>query len=127
MSTINSLKLLVITLEDIPDAESWWQAAYPDPAYRELISNTWNIRVEDAIQTHSEINPVEAKITTKSGEVKTCIFHLSSIGEINLVVCQDISELKTVIEALQQSEQNFRLLIEFLTRSSGLNQLRAKN
>ena len=102
------------TLEDIPDAESWWQAAYPDPAYRELISNTWNIRVEGAIQSQSEINPVEAKITTKSGEVKTCIFHLSSIGEINLVVCQDISELKTVIEALQQSEQNFRLLIDSL-------------
>ena len=102
------------TLEDIPDAESWWQAAYPDPAYRELISNTWNIRVEAAIQSQSEIKPVEAKIITKSGEEKTCIFHLSSIGEINLVVCQDISELKTVIEALQQSEQNFRLLIESL-------------
>ena len=102
------------TLEDIPDAESWWQAAYPDPLYREEISNTWNLRVEDAIQSQSEIKPVEAKITTKSGEEKTCISYLSSIGEINLVVCQDISELKTVIEALQQSEQNFRLLIDSL-------------
>ena len=102
------------SLEDIPDASSWWQKAYPDPAYREIIKETWNKRVQEAIQTRSEIKPVEARIITKTGEQKTCVVYLSSIGDNNLVVCVDISEQKAAHDALLQSEKNFRSLIESL-------------
>jgi len=40
--------ILGYTIEDIPNTESWWLKAYPDPDYRAMVMETWRRSVIEA-------------------------------------------------------------------------------
>jgi PAS domain S-box-containing protein len=87
-------ELFGYTIEDIPDIAHWWPLAYPDKKYREDIMARWTKQVEKAIQTRSEIEPMQATVTCKDGSFRYVEFRLSSIGQRNLVTFIDLTRQK---------------------------------
>ena len=55
------------TIEDVPDVAHWWRLAYPDEVYRKVVNAEWQARVEKAINSGTDIEPMEATVRCKDG------------------------------------------------------------
>jgi PAS domain S-box-containing protein len=108
-------QLFGYTIADIPDVSHWWPLAYPDEAYREMMKAAWIRKVEQAIKNHSQIEPVEARITCKDSSIRDIELHLSSIGEKNLVTFVDLTDRKRAEENIRQHTDLLENTIESLT------------
>lgn len=53
------------TMEDIPDKETWWQKAYPDPSYRKVVEAQWELLFQEAIEQDASSISMEVDIWTK--------------------------------------------------------------
>ncbi len=88
------VKLFGYTLDEVPTAEQWWPLAYPDEDYRNRIANEWQEKVEQAIATHSEIEPIETVVTCKDGSIKTIAWGFSAVGKQNWSLGLDLTDRK---------------------------------
>lgn len=98
--------------QESSDISEWWNAAYPDPRYRKLVSEEWNYRVEEAIKNHSKIEPMEVNITIKDGSVKQVCVHATVVGDMNFITFIDMTERKKAEEAIRLVSAYNRSLIE---------------
>lgn len=116
------VQLLGYTADDVPTIQEWWPRAYPDPAYRQWVLNTWRGAVERAIRRGTEIEPHEYQVVCKSGETR--IVEISGIvmGKDLLATCVDLTERKqaetALLEAKRAAEAANRAKSEFLSRMS---------
>lgn len=53
------------TLEDIPDKNHWWQAAYPDSTYQKVIERQWELGVSNALEKTESFVFINANIMSK--------------------------------------------------------------
>lgn len=58
------------TLEEIPDKNSWWLTAYPDPAYQKVVARHWELAVETYNESEGKHVVMDAEIRTKDGGPK---------------------------------------------------------
>ena len=81
------------TLNDIPTGRTWFESAYPDPAYRKQVIDTWDKDLE--IFGREVVRPRTFKVTCKNGLEKEIHFRpvLMDNGK-HLLTCEDISERK---------------------------------
>lgn len=100
------------TKEDITTTEHWWNLAYPNQEYRNKTRSEWHRRVTRAIKESSEIIPLEAVVTCKSGELKEIEGRFAALENLNLVVLNDLSEQNKKSRALMESERRFREMLE---------------
>lgn len=97
---------------DIPTMERWWVQAYPDPAYRKEVVDTWMGRVHKAYEAGTEIPGSEFRVTRKDGRVITCrIFGVIAAGKV-FVMFDDISRRVEAESALRERESLYRALVE---------------
>ncbi|WP_139379496.1 PAS domain S-box protein [Zoogloea sp. LCSB751] len=82
------------TRQEIPDADSWWQLAYPDPDYRAWGRNAWQDAVNQARASGRPVEPREYRITCKSGELRTLLVSGSDVGDFFMTTFFDITELR---------------------------------
>ncbi len=76
-------KLFGYNMEEVPAAASWWPLAYPDEKYRTQIMEEWQSKVEQAINTNSEIERVETVVTCKDGSTKNISWGFIATEEQN--------------------------------------------
>ena len=99
------IKIFGYTLEDVPTIEDWWPLAYPDEEYRKQIACEWARKASFAIETKSEIIPMEAVVTCKDGSRKTISWSFVSNGDQNWAFGLDLTESKKSEEALRRSQK----------------------
>ncbi|MBF0631690.1 MAG: PAS domain S-box protein [Magnetococcales bacterium] len=85
-------KLLGYTREEVPDLESWWPRAHPDPTYRAWVRETWNSAVARSMAEGTDITPLDYEVTCKSGEVKTIRIGGVTFGEDFVATFMDMTE-----------------------------------
>jgi len=95
-------ELFGYTLEEIPDIRHWWPLAYPDEKYRKETKAEWIGRVEKAIQSHDDIEPMETRVTCKDGSSRYVRISLASIGSRNIVTFEDFTGRKLAEESLRK-------------------------
>ncbi len=92
------------TIQDIPSINEWWTLAYPDEKYREFVKKRWYAAIGHAINNNASIAPREVEVTCRDGSKRHILSEFSSIGNINLSVLYDITELKQAEYSLRMSE-----------------------
>ncbi len=92
------------TLNDVSKAEDWWNTAYPDKEYREKVKMSWINAISKASEMNSEIGMQEWKLTCKDNSVKDVEFNLMPLGEISVIVMNDITERKKLEQKLYKAK-----------------------
>jgi PAS domain S-box-containing protein len=86
------------TFDDVPTVDHWWPLAYRDENYRKEVSDEWQQKVNHAIDTKSEIEPMEVVVTCKDGSQKNVSWGFITIGEENWACGFDLTERKRAEE-----------------------------
>ena len=102
MMNFNFTALFGYTLEDVPDVRHWWPLAYPDEKYRAEVRAEWLARVERAIRSRSDIEPMETRVACKDGSTRYVRVSLASIGPKNIVAFVDLTERKAAEDQLRK-------------------------
>lgn len=105
------VKLFGYTKKDVPNLETWWKLAYPNPLYLEEVKNEWNKRIEQAKELNSDFEPLNAKVRCKDGTIKDIEFNYADLGEEYLVVFNDITEKIKAEEQIRLSAERFKSII----------------
>ncbi len=104
------------TLSDIPDLESWWPKAYPDPKYRNEVSEKWQRNMEESRLSGKPFQPMEVDVRCKNGEIRTLLTSPSSLGkgfeDVHLIVLFDITERKIYEARIERLGKLYRALSE---------------
>ncbi|WP_374484727.1 PAS domain S-box protein [Zoogloea sp.] len=77
---------------EIPDVDTWWLLAYPDPDYRAWARGIWLEAIHQARAAGRPVEPREFRITCKSGEQRTLMVAGSDVGELFMATFFDITE-----------------------------------
>ncbi|WP_446808096.1 EAL domain-containing protein [Methylomonas sp. 2BW1-5-20] len=105
------------SLDDIPTLEEWWQKAYPDPAYRQMITHNWQA-LEHKADNQQEFETLEGNICCKNGEIRTVRAGSVSLGNSyvgsHLKILFDISEQLKSEKALIESNLLLQTILETL-------------
>ena len=99
------------TLEDIPTGQEWFEKAYPDKEYRHQVISTWITDIKNS--KRGESRPRTFNVTCKDGFEKVIHFWPVTMetGE-QFVICEDITEGQRAEEALRESEEKYRTILE---------------
>ena len=109
------VKIFGYTLADIPDKSTWFEKAYPEPAYREAVRGVWAADTKHGAGTFDSIEPRTFRVRGKDGRERVIRFNNVPLADgRQILTYEDISIQVAAEEALRDSEQNLRLL------SSGL-------
>ena len=73
-------------MEDIPDAESWWQKAYPDPAYRAEVNAAWNSEVIESAVSEGKIAVRMFVVRAKDGKDLDIEFTVTRLSDQRIIV-----------------------------------------
>ena len=92
------------TAEEVPTLAEWWLRAYPDPQYRKWVTETWDAAVRKAAEEGRDIDPVEYKVTCKSGEERVVEVSGITLGDEFLATFIDLTERKRAEAELQSSK-----------------------
>jgi PAS domain S-box-containing protein len=98
-------------LMDVPTLETWWTLAYPDPAYRAWVRETWTAGLEKAARTGSDIEASEYRITCKDGEVLTLLVSGTLLDNSFLASFFDITELRKLDAQLEVYHHHLEELV----------------
>lgn len=106
------------TLEDIPTLSDWWLKAYPDSAYRHMVSSNWLIDLQCSKRESIPFEPMEVSIQCKSGEVRTIIASAAplprTLADLHVVTLYDITERKATEQRIEEDREQQSSLRELL-------------
>lgn len=97
------LDLFGYDAQEAPTLAEWWQAAYPDPAYRQWVLDTWNTAVAHAAESGTDIEPMEYRITAKNGQVRDILISGITLGPNFLATFADQTERNQHERELKQA------------------------
>ena len=101
-------RLFGYTLNDIPTAQAWWHMAYPDPEYRKKVRSSWEAAIEEAEGSSMDIGMQVWEITTKDQNIRTCEFNMVPLGDMSLIVMNDITDRIAVEKQRVQLEKQLQ-------------------
>ncbi len=104
-------ELLGYTLKDVPDLAHWWPLAYPDQKYRDQVKAEWNRKVEEAVRTRNEIEPMELVVSCKDGSTRQVELHSSWVGDRIVSTLVDLTERKQMEEDLRSARERLEFMI----------------
>ncbi len=94
------------TLEEIPDIDSWFVKAYPDPLYRGAISSGWNDLIKDALGKGEADALMRVIIRTKNHGDKWYEVKSRVTGSLQFVAFVNLTEVMLKEHELQRLNEN---------------------
>jgi PAS domain S-box-containing protein len=103
--------ILGYTRADVPELETWWRLAYPDPEYRNWAQATWSEALREAGANQRAVEPREFRITCRSGEVRTLMVSGALVGDSLLATFFDVTETRKLDAQLKLYHQHLEDLV----------------
>ncbi|HJW03516.1 MAG TPA: CHASE domain-containing protein [Azospira sp.] len=97
------LDLFGYDVQEVPTLAEWWQAAYPDPDYRQEVLSAWNTAVARAAESGTDIEPMEYRVTAKNGQVRDILISGITLGPSFLATFADLTERNEHERQLKQA------------------------
>ncbi|WP_243312739.1 PocR ligand-binding domain-containing protein [Fundidesulfovibrio agrisoli] len=94
-------------IEDMPHLDDWWPLAYPDPAYRAYVRESWRNRMSLA-----HIPPKPFQVTCKDGSVRHVEISGANIGENILILFRDVTDQHLAGLRQRESEENLQTIFD---------------
>ena len=91
--------------DDIPTVDDWWPRAYPDPAYRQEVRETWEALIAVALAGDGEVESREYRVRTKDGRDLAMLIGGQMLDDGMIVTLTDISQLKRTQAALREAKE----------------------
>jgi len=92
---------------EIPTLADWWPKAYPDPAYRQWVMESWQEELARSARTGTAFEPMEITVRCKDGTERVVRASAAPLGHHEtgdyLVVLQDITADKRAEQQLERS------------------------
>ena len=88
------------TLEEVPDSDTWWTRAYPDPVERNTIRQMWRASDELAADGSGIIPSAEYTILCKDGQRRPVEVSGVFVDGGRLITMQDLSQRKAAEEEI---------------------------
>lgn len=110
--------LLGYTQDDIPTLAEWWPLAYPDPAYRKFIIDTWEREMARSRAAGDAFVPFEVRICCKDGVERTMLVSAAPLGASSreeVVVFWDITERERAEAAVLRSNARLERVLKSVT------------
>ncbi len=99
------LRLFGYSPAEIPDLQTWWQKAYPDPAERALHEADWVRRGREAEHGGGIVRPHELRVRCKNGHTVT-VEATGALFDGGRITCfVDVSQRQAVATALQKAKE----------------------
>ena len=109
------------TLEDLPDKQTWFVKAYPDPEYRQQVIGAWTADLGKDV-TVGVIKPRVFKVCCKDGQEKMMHFRAVPLKDGHQILTyEDITELRQAEEEREklQAQLNQAQKMESVGRLAG--------
>jgi PAS domain S-box-containing protein len=90
-------------VEDLPTLEAWAELAFPDPAYRQGVMDTWHRQVQRCRADGGEVDPMELEVVCKDGSRRSVILTATLHDDGMVGAFLDITERKRAEAALEQA------------------------
>lgn len=90
------------TQQQVPTLEQWWCKAYPDPTYRDKVTQTWNTSLSHARAHQGEIENKEYNVTDSDGRNRVMAISGVTFGEHFLAMFVDRTEQQMQKEMLRK-------------------------
>ncbi len=103
--------ILGYTRADVPELETWWRLAYPEPEYRSWARATWSEALREAGANQRAVEPREFRITCRSGEVRTLMVSGALVGDSLLATFFDVTETRKLDAQLKLYHQHLEDLV----------------
>ena len=91
--------------DDIPTVDDWWPRAYPDPAYRQEVMETWDALIAIALAGDGKVESREYRVHTKDGRDLDMLIGGQMLDDGMVVTLTDISLLKGAQAALREAKE----------------------
>ena len=90
---------------DLQTLDDWWLRAYPDPAYRRQVQQTWDAAIARAASADGKVDSIEYRVTGKDGVVRTLLIGGQLLGDGFIATFTDITLIRQAEAALQEAKE----------------------
>lgn len=99
-------------LEDIRAQQHWLESVYADPAQRAAVLANWQRSIDVARTSGGVVQSPELRLRCKDGSERLATGTMTLIGDDAIIAWTDLTEIRRSEQALRESEQHFRTMIE---------------
>ncbi len=98
-------RLIGYTTKDFSDLASWRSLAYPDPQYRQWVTDAWQQKLDEAKRSGKPIGSLETAVACKDGMVRNFLISPAAFDQgmdgLYLVAMYDITERNSMVQTLR--------------------------
>jgi PAS domain S-box-containing protein len=88
---------------EVATVQDWWPRAYPDPAYRAWVRDTWSAALHQARLERRAITPAEHRVTCADGRVRDMEISGAVLEQGSLITFVDVTRRRLAEADLQSS------------------------
>lgn len=99
-------------LQDIATEEEWSKQVYPDPEVRRQLQAHWTQAIGTTRGSGEGVHSPELSLRCKDGSERIARGTMTVVGDDAIIAWTDLTEIRRNEQALRESEQHFRGMIE---------------